>query len=90
MKENLKTNPFLVDVRSPEEFQTGSVEGAINIALPLIPLNLDKFEGKGDIIVFCHSGGRSYQAQMYLERNGIQNVRNGGSVEDVQYFMESI
>ena len=50
---------FLVDVRTPEEFNSGSVDGAINIPLSVLEQELSQFKNKENIIVFCRSGARS-------------------------------
>ena len=78
-----KTNIFYVDVRTPAEFAQGSVKGAINIPFNQIENQLAKFKGKKNIVVFCRSGSRSSQAKAILEQNGLINVTNGGSWEDV-------
>lgn len=70
-------NAFIVDVRTPAEFNTGSFDGAVNIPLNTIGDNLEKFEDKDQVVVFCRSGSRSGQAQRILEQNGISNVING-------------
>lgn len=74
---------FLVDVRTSSEFESGSVEGAVNIPLGDLEGQLDKFKNKKQIIVFCRSGNRSSQAKSILERNGINNVIDGGPWEVV-------
>lgn len=79
---------FYVDVRTPAEFAQGSVKGAVNIPLDQIENQLAKFKGKKNIIVFCRSGSRSSQAKAILEQNGITNVTNGGSWEDVNAKMK--
>ena len=71
-----------MDVRTPEEFATGSAEGAINIPLNNLPKALDRFKGKENIILFCKSGNRSGQAQAILKEKGIESI-NGGGVENV-------
>lgn len=69
----------IIDVRSPEEFSMGKVEGSINIPLDEVPDRIDEFKKiEGDIILCCASGGRSGQATMYLQHNGMNNVHNGG------------
>jgi len=75
----IKAGAFLVDVRTPAEFLTGSVTGAVNIPLDQLPAKLQQFKGKTCIIVCCRSGNRSSQAKSFLEQNGFQNVINGGS-----------
>lgn len=69
---------FLVDVRTPGEFASGSVKGAVNIPLNTIPSKIAKFKNKNNVVVFCASGMRSSQAKAILVRNGIPNVYNGG------------
>lgn len=75
---------FYVDVRTPAEFAAGSVDGAVNIPLDEVEARIEEFRNKGEIVVFCKSGNRSGQAKSILERNGIRNVTNGGSWEDVR------
>ncbi|MBK9449430.1 MAG: rhodanese-like domain-containing protein [Bacteroidetes bacterium] len=84
----IRGGAMLVDVRSAEEFQTGSAPGAVNIPLNEIPANLAKFEGKDAIVVFCRSGNRSGQAQLFLKQNGIANVVNGGTWMDVAQLVQ--
>lgn len=84
LKEVIKEGAFLVDVRTPSEFASGSVKGAVNIPLDKISGQLSKFKGKKNIVVFCRSGNRSGQAKQILEKNGFQNVVNGGTWNNVQ------
>lgn len=85
----IKKGAFLVDVRTPLEFSEGHVSGSVNIPLDTIPANLEKFQGKGDIIVFCRSGNRSGQAKLILEANGISHVVNGGTWQYVNEFVQA-
>ncbi len=73
------TSTFLVDVRTPEEYSTGSVPNAVNIPLDTIEDRIQEFKNKDSIVVFCRSGNRSSQAQHILEQYGITHVINGGS-----------
>jgi phage shock protein E len=83
LEKLVKGGAFLVDVRSPGEYGSGSAKGAVNIPLDVIAKNISKFKGKDNIVVFCRSGNRSGQAKYILEQNGIKNVTNGGTVNDV-------
>ncbi|MFN4121937.1 MAG: rhodanese-like domain-containing protein [Flavobacteriales bacterium] len=74
---------FLVDVRTPAEYQEGSAKGAVNIPLNELQNHLNEFKDKEQIVVFCRSGARSGQAKKILERNGITNVINGSTWMDV-------
>ena len=84
LKEIIKEGAFLVDVRTPSEFGSGSVKGAVNIPLDKVSGQLSKFKGKKHIVVFCRSGNRSSQAKSILEKNGFDNVINGGTWNNVQ------
>lgn len=81
--EKFKEGAFLVDVRTPQEFDAGHVRGSVNIPLDRIPHALEKFKNKENIIVFCRSGNRSSQAKSILESNGFTNVINGGTWQSV-------
>lgn len=83
LSQLIQGGAFLVDVRTPEEFQSGSAAGAVNIPLNEIESELDQFKDKSQIIVFCKSGNRSSSAKAILEKNGIKNVNNGGTWQNV-------
>lgn len=79
----IQSGAYLVDVRTPGEFATGSVKGAVNIPLDSLSSRLSTFKNKNNIIVFCRSGARSGQAKNILEQNAFKNVINGGTWQDV-------
>jgi rhodanese-related sulfurtransferase len=88
LKNIIDEGAFLVDVRSPGEFAEGHVKGSVNIPLDQITLSLPQFKNKKNIIVFCRSGNRSSMAKTILEQNGITNIVNGGTWEDVNKFVQ--
>ncbi len=76
----------IVDVRTPEEFNSRHVAGAINIPLQEIIQRVDELKNlKTPLILCCASGNRSGQAHHYLSQQGI-DCHNGGSWLDVNYF----
>ncbi|MBK7761841.1 MAG: rhodanese-like domain-containing protein [Bacteroidetes bacterium] len=88
LQKLIEQGAYLVDVRGPGEFAQGSVRGAVNIPLDTISSQIAKFKNKQNIIVFCRSGNRSGQAKIILEQQGIQNVVNGGTWENVNQFVK--
>lgn len=70
-------NALFVDVRTPEEYNEGTFEGAINIPLNTIEDNIGQFEGQEQIVVFCKSGNRSGKAIKILESHDIEHLING-------------
>lgn len=90
LKEIIKdpTTKF-VDVRTKAEFNTGHVNGAVNIPLDQFQHRYEEIEGLGrfPVVFYCRSGNRSGQAVAYLLQQGIKNVYNGGGLEDVQFYL---
>ncbi len=72
----------IIDVRTPEEFATGSIEGAINIPLGEIRERLDEIPRQKTTVVYCVVGQRAYNAERILRGNGFDDVFNlsGGKV----------
>lgn len=66
---------FLVDVREPDEFATGTIPEAVNIPLGSVRENLSMFPKNKEIMVFCNQGLRGYIAERILKNNGF-NVKN--------------
>ncbi len=71
-------NPFILDVRSPKEFEVLR----LNVGETLIPLgalrnSLDKLpqDKDAEIVTFCKISMRGYEAQRVLEAAGWKNVR---------------
>lgn len=88
LKARIEEGAFLVDVRTPGEFASGHVKGSVNIPLDRVTQQLADFKNKKNIIVFCRSGNRSGQAKSILQQNGITDVVNGGTWEDVNQFVK--
>ncbi len=88
LKTWINDGAFLVDVRTAQEFASGSVKGAVNIPLDRLSNELHKFKNKQNIIVFCRSGARSGQAKTILEQTGFTNIVNGGAWNDVNKFVQ--
>jgi phage shock protein E len=86
----LKTNNYnLIDVREAFEFQSGSVEGAINIPMSILLSKIDEIrQMSGAKILFCRSGARSHQAQMFLMSQGITDVHNAGGVMEMYNLLQ--
>lgn len=68
----------LVDVREVHEYRAGHVPGAVNIPLSLIPVRIHELPVDETLHVICQSGNRSYQACLWLGRNGRPAVNVSG------------
>ena len=69
----------IIDVRSPEEYAEGHIEGTVNIPLERIAEAKDCFAGK-HLLVHCASGARSDQAVAALKAAGVEDVENIGGI----------
>jgi rhodanese-related sulfurtransferase len=80
-----KTKHVILDVRGPDEFRSGYIDGSRNIPVSDLATRLSELsEHKADpVIVYCRSGGRSSVASQILAANGFANVTNvaGGMLD---------
>jgi rhodanese-related sulfurtransferase len=70
----------IVDVRTPEEYAQGHLDGAILMPLDNLPNTYSSLPKKGKLIVYCRSGHRSAKAVQFLVEHGYTNAisMNGG------------
>lgn len=68
--------PFILDVRSAQEYQQGHIQGAINISYDLLEANSQLIAAHKDkpIIVYCRSGKRAQRAEQILQRKGFTQL----------------
>lgn len=71
--ESAKT--CLVDVRTKGERERGFIPGSIHIPLPELRNRLSEIPKGKEIVTYCQSGQRSYNASRLLRQNGY-SVRN--------------
>lgn len=76
IKDN--SNVIIIDVRSPQEFEEGHINGAIlipeyEIFIKSKGMLLDKSQ---KIFLYCNTGVRSEKAKKILKKQGYSNVYN--------------
>lgn len=76
LADDQRTDPVLLDVREPWEFQLCHIPGSAHIPMGTVPACVDELDRERDIVVICHHGGRSAQVGMFLERQGFARVIN--------------
>lgn len=66
----------IIDVRTPDEFSAGHIEGAINIDFyaPDFREQIGVLEKNGKYAIYCRSGNRSGQALSIMKALGFTNV----------------
>lgn len=83
----VKNGALLIDVRSPEEYHSEHIKGAININYTTIKNNhsviekLTNQDKRKSIVLYCRSGRRSGIAKKELEELGYTNVVNHGGID---------
>lgn len=68
----------LLDVRTPEEFKMGHIEGFLNIPVDELREGLSKLDKGKPVYVICQSGLRSYIASRILAGNGYEAYNFSG------------
>ena len=87
---HLKHGALLVDVRSPAEYSTGHLNGAINMPMQqLDSLIGSQVKDKDQVILLhCQSGARSGMAKNRLHALGYTQVHNLGSYERAAHIVD--
>ena len=71
-----RDEPFILDVREPQEYQICNIPGSTLIPLGDLPSRLHELEGRGEMIVHCKSGARSAKAVKLLREAGFAQAKN--------------
>lgn len=76
------TSHLLLDVRTPEEFASGHIHGAVNIPVDLLESRLSQIPTDQPIVVYCRSGNRSARASQILAQAGFAAIYDLGGLID--------
>ncbi len=74
--ETLEPETIRIDVRTPHEYQLGTIPGFINIPVDVLREHLDELPKDKPIVVTCAVGLRGYLAYRILTQSGFKNVCN--------------
>lgn len=73
---------IILDVRTPDEFKEGHIEGAILIPVLELDNRLGELPKDKPIITYCKIGIRSRNAANILVKNGFTQIYNMGGILD--------
>lgn len=78
------TDTTIIDVRTPEEFAEGHVQGAVNLNVEdgTLEARLASLDPNGTYRVYCRSGRRSALAAQLMASKGFSQVADLGALED--------
>ncbi len=89
-----KSSIQLVDVREPQEVQTASIEGFLNLPLSQFAQWENdvqtRLDSNTETLVLCHHGVRSAQMCQWLISQGFTNVKNiTGGIDAYSILVDS-
>jgi rhodanese-related sulfurtransferase len=70
------TEPMLIDVREPWEFDICQLAGSINIPMGQITQHLETIRQASETVMICHHGVRSMNVIQYLLQQKIDRLIN--------------
>lgn len=78
----LPADTVLIDVRTPQEFADGHLDGAVNIDIQSADFadQLAELPTDGSYFVYCRSGNRSAQAVSQMKQLGFTTLVDGGGL----------
>ena len=81
--------PFLLDVRTPQEFASGHISGAVNIPVDDLRPRLGELPRERKIAAYCQVGQRGYLATRILLQAGFAAANVGGGYKAYKLFQPS-
>ena len=66
----------IIDVRTPKEYKSGYIDGAVNIHLYGRDFGerIDKLDKNETVYVYCKAGGRSTEAVEIMQEKGFKHI----------------
>lgn len=77
----LPTDAVLLDVREPDEWAAGHVEGATHVPMGEVPIRVGELPAAAPLYVICRSGKRSGEVVLWLAEQGIDSVNVAGGMQ---------
>ena len=77
-KELRSTKAWLLDVREPDEFARGHLDGATNVPLSQLRKRESEVPRDREVWVYCAAGQRAYFAQRLLRQRGVNALNLSG------------
>jgi phage shock protein E len=85
VRDAIEGGAELIDVRTPEEFAAGHLQGAVNIGLAAADFEqrVADLDMTANYVVYCASGNRAGTAIETMTNQGFDDLINGGGYEDL-------
>ena len=88
----VRMDATIIDVRTPAEFASGHIDGAINIPVDQLEEGIRSLRGlkkDSQILLYCRSGRRSAIGKDILQKQGFQKIIDGGGFETLAKNLKS-
>jgi phage shock protein E len=79
----IEQGAMVIDVRTPEEFNAGHLDQAVNYPLSELDKHIAALDKSQPIVLYCRSGNRSGQALAYMESKGFTALHNAGGLNEI-------
>ena len=66
--------PVVIDVRTPEEYASGHIPGAVNIPFDQVAGRIDEIDAPHGVALYCMVGPRSRKGESALLASGYEKV----------------
>lgn len=76
-----ENNGIVLDVREPDEWELGTLPGAVLIPQGEIVSRMDEMPKDQPILCVCRSGGRSSNVAAFLAFNGYESANLSGGMK---------
>lgn len=88
MAKEIEAGAVLLDVRTEMEYESGHLEGAVNLPLDDLRARLTELDKRVPLLVYCKVGLRGYIAERILKQNGfsVKNLLGGYTSAKQQLF----
>lgn len=90
LSEKIEKGAVILDVRTEREYQSGHIDGSVNISLGTIREHFVELDTSKTYITYCSHGLRSVKVKNILREEGFRKVYNGGAMSDVEKVIKNI
>lgn len=90
LKTRITDGAIILDVRTPAEYQSGHIDGSLNISLGTLHERYPELDTGTVYITTCSHGLRSVKAESLLKERGFRNVYNGGAWSDLEKIIRQV
>ena len=66
--------PLVIDVRTPDQYSSGHVPGAVNMPVPTVTKHLDEIREAPEVVLYCNDTQFTRMAEQLLLKSKVKGV----------------